>query len=107
MGWPLSATRSEKLQKLQNRAVRVITSQVMTRVLGIYSLGWNSLSIRKANQKAVIMYIMYKEVLISSLQFIFTTCLLRELLDMIFGMLLINYHCQSQELIFLSVALYN
>ena len=49
---------SEKLQKLQNRAIRVITKtsyDTSSRYL-LNSLGWDNLLIRKAKQKANLMY---------------------------------------------------
>ena len=49
---------SEKLQKLQNRAIRVITKSscdTSSRFL-INSLGWDNLSVRRAKQKANLMY---------------------------------------------------
>ena len=45
---------SEKLQKLQNRAIRVITKSsydTSSRFL-LNSLGWDNLSVRRAKQKA-------------------------------------------------------
>ena len=49
---------SEKLQKLQNRAIRVITKSsydTSSRLL-LNSLGWDNLSCRRAKQKANLMY---------------------------------------------------
>ena len=49
---------SEKLQKLQNRAIRVITKSsydTSSRFL-LNSLGWDNLSVRRAKQKANLMY---------------------------------------------------
>ena len=48
----------EKLQKLQNRAIRVITKSsydASSRFL-LNSLGWDNLSVRRAKQKANLMY---------------------------------------------------
>ena len=54
----LTQQLSEKLQKLQNRAIRVITKSsydTSSRLL-LTSLGWNNLSSRRAKQKANLMY---------------------------------------------------
>ena len=54
----LNQQLSEKLQKLQNPAVRVITKSsydTISRFL-LNSLGWDNLSIRRAKQKANLMY---------------------------------------------------
>ena len=54
----LTQQLSEKLQKLQNRAIRVITKSsydTSSRFL-FNSLGWNNLSVRRAKQKANLMY---------------------------------------------------
>ena len=54
----LTQELSEKLQKLQNRAIRVITKSsydTSSRVL-LNSLGWDNLSVRRAKQKANLMY---------------------------------------------------
>ena len=56
MGW--LEQLSEKLQKLQNRAIRVITKSTYdtsSRFL-LNSLGWDNLSVRRAKQKANLMY---------------------------------------------------
>ena len=50
----LTQQLSEKLQKLQNRAIRVITKSsydTSSRFL-LNSLGWDNLSVRRAKQKA-------------------------------------------------------
>ena len=49
---------SEKLQKLQNRAIRVITKSsydTSARIL-LNSLGWDNLSVRRVKQKANLMH---------------------------------------------------
>ena len=54
----LTQQLSEKLQKLQNRAIRVITKSsydTSSRFL-LNSLGWDNLSVRRAKQKANLMY---------------------------------------------------
>ena len=54
----LTQQLSEKLQKLQNRAIRVITKSsydTSSRLL-LTSLGWDNLSSRRAKQKANLMY---------------------------------------------------
>ena len=54
----LNRQLSEKLQKLQNRAIRVITKSsydTSSRFL-LNSLGWDNLSVRRAKQKANLMY---------------------------------------------------
>ena len=54
----LTQQLSEKLQKLQNRAIRVITKSsydASSRFL-LNSLGWDNLSVRRAQQKANLMY---------------------------------------------------
>ena len=54
----LTQQLSEKLQKLQNRAIRVITKSsydTSSRLL-LNSLGWDNLSSRRAKQKANLMY---------------------------------------------------
>ena len=54
----LECVRREKLQKLQNRAIRVITKSsydTSSRFL-LNSLGWDDLSVRRAKQKANLMY---------------------------------------------------
>ena len=54
----LSQQLSDELQKLQNRAIRVITKSIYdtsSRYL-LNSLGWDNLSIRRAKQKANLMY---------------------------------------------------
>ena len=54
----LTQQLSEKLQKLQNRAIRVITKSsydTSSRFL-LNSLGWDNLSVRKAKQKANLIY---------------------------------------------------
>ena len=53
----LTPQLSEKLQKLQNRAIRVITKSsygTSSRYL-LNSLGWDNLSVRRAKQKANLM----------------------------------------------------
>ena len=54
----LTQQLSEKLQKLQNCAVRVITksSYVTSSRYLLNSLGWDNLSARRAKQKANLMY---------------------------------------------------
>ena len=54
----LTQQLSEKLQKLQNRAIRVITKSsydTSSRFL-LTSLGWHNLSVRRAKQKATLIY---------------------------------------------------
>ena len=54
----LTQQLGEKLQKLQNRAIRVITKSsydTSSRFL-LNSLGWDNLSVRRAKQKANLMY---------------------------------------------------
>ena len=54
----LTQQLSEKLQKLQNRAIRVITNSsfdTSSRYL-LNSLSWDNLSVRRAKQKANLMY---------------------------------------------------
>ena len=54
----LTQQLSEKLQKLQNLAIRVITKSsydTSSRFL-LNSLGWDNLSVRRAKQKANLMY---------------------------------------------------
>ena len=54
----LTQQLSEKLQRLQNRAIRVITKSTydtISRFL-LNSLGWDNLSVRRAKQKANLMY---------------------------------------------------
>ena len=54
----LTQQLSEKLQKLQNRAIRVITKSsydTSSRFL-LNSLGWDNLSVRRAKQKANLTY---------------------------------------------------
>ena len=54
----LTQQLSKKLQKLQNRAIRVITKSsydTSSRFL-LNSLGWDNLSVRRAKQKANLMY---------------------------------------------------
>ena len=54
----ISQQLSEKRQKLQNRAIRVITKSgydTSSRFL-LNSLGWDTLSVRRAKQKANLMY---------------------------------------------------
>ena len=58
VGDGLTQHLSEKLQKLQNRAIRVITKSsydTSSRFL-LNSLGWDNLSVRRAKQKANLMY---------------------------------------------------
>ena len=54
----LSQQLSEKLQKLQNRAARVITKSSYNRnsVYLLNSLSWDNLSVRRTKQKANLMY---------------------------------------------------
>ena len=54
----LTQQLSEKLQKLQNRAIRVITksSYDTSSTFLLNSLGWDNLSVRRAKQKAHLMY---------------------------------------------------
>ena len=74
----LSQQLSEKLQKLQNRAARVITksSYNMNSSYLLNSLSWDNLSVRRTKHKANLMY--------SSPQIIFVTCSLQELCPLIF-----------------------
>ena len=54
----LTKQLNEKLQKLQNRAMRVITksSYVTSSRFLLNLLGWDNLSVRRAKQKAYLMY---------------------------------------------------
>ena len=73
----LTQQLSEKLQKLQYRAIRVITKSsydTSSRFL-LNSLGWDNLSVRRTNQKA---NLMYKCIKIISPQLISVICLLQE-----------------------------
>ena len=51
----LTQQLSEKLQKLQNRAITKSTPDTNSRFL-LNSLGWDNLSLRRAKQKANLMY---------------------------------------------------
>ena len=67
---------SEKLQKVQNSAIRVITKSsydTSSRFL-LDLLGWDNLSVRRAKQKANLMY----KCIIISPQLISATCLPHE-----------------------------
>ena len=58
MRWLDPTAYREKLQKLQNRAIRVITNSTndtSSRYL-LNSLGWDNLSVRRAKQKTNLMY---------------------------------------------------
>ena len=52
----LTQQLSKKLQKLQNRAIRVITKNDTSSSLLLNSLGWDNISVRRAKQKANLMY---------------------------------------------------
>ena len=47
---------SEKLQKLQNRAARAITSHEVSSAFLLSELGWNDLAKNRVKQKAILMY---------------------------------------------------
>ena len=81
----LSQQLSEKLQKLQNCAARVITKSSYNTNSSylLNSLSWDNLSVRRTKQKA---NLMYKCVNKLTPQIIFVTCLLRELCPLIFVM---------------------
>ena len=50
------AALSEKLQKLQNRAITKSSYDTSSRFL-LNSLGWDNLSVRRAKQKPSLMYV--------------------------------------------------
>ena len=76
----LTQQLSEKLQKLQNLAIRVITNSsydTSSRFL-LNSLGWDNLSVRRAKQKANLMYKCINNLAPAYLRNLFTVCLPQE-----------------------------
>ena len=65
---------SEKLQKLQNRAIRVILNDTSSRCL-LNSLVWDRLSVRRATQKANLMHKCINNLAPAYLRNLFTVCL--------------------------------
>ena len=93
----LTQQLSQKLQKLQNRAISVVTKSsydTSSRLL-LSSLGWDNLSTRRAKQKANL----WVSALIISPQLVYVICLSQEHRTTIFEMRKTSYYSQNQELI--------
>ena len=93
----LTQKLSEKLQKLQNHAIRVITKSsyhTSSRLL-LNSLGWDNISSRRVKQKANLMYNCINNLAPAYL----VICLSQEYRTTIFETRKKSYYSQNQELI--------